>query len=78
MAAEPYWALELGYYDLGSYKFHGSDAARIDGEAQAKSFGISAVGIIPLDQFELYGASASRVPSSRRTRARRSTPTRRT
>jgi len=51
----PYWAVELGYYDLGRYKFHGSGPIAVDGQAQAKSFGISAVGIVPLDAFELYG-----------------------
>jgi OmpA-OmpF porin, OOP family len=51
----PYGALELGYYDLGSYKFHGSGALAVDGEAKAKSFGISFVGILPMDAFDLYG-----------------------
>jgi OOP family OmpA-OmpF porin len=51
----PFWAIELGYYDLGRYKFHGSGAISVDGQAQAKSVGLSAVGIVPLDQFELYG-----------------------
>jgi OOP family OmpA-OmpF porin len=51
----PYWAVELGYYDLGRYKFHGSGPIAVDGQAQAKSFGISAVGIVPMDAFELYG-----------------------
>ena len=51
----PYMALELGYYDLGQYKFHGGGALQVDGEARAKSFGISLVGILPIEQFDLYG-----------------------
>jgi OOP family OmpA-OmpF porin len=52
----PYWALELGYYDLGKYDFHGSSGAlNIDGEAKAKSVGLSLVGILPMNQFDLYG-----------------------
>ena len=52
----PYGALELGYYDLGKYAFHApSGAGNIDGEGKAKSYGISLVGILPLNQFDLYG-----------------------
>jgi len=54
----PYWGVELGYYDLGKYDFHGTpfgSTANIDGQAKAKSYGISLVGTIPLDQFDLYG-----------------------
>ncbi len=51
----PYLGVELGYYDLGKYDFHGSGAASIDGQAKAKSYGISLVGTLPLDAFDLYG-----------------------
>jgi OOP family OmpA-OmpF porin len=54
----PYMALELGYYDLGKYDFHGSpfsSSNRIDGEAKAKSVGLSFVGIIPINQLDIYG-----------------------
>jgi OOP family OmpA-OmpF porin len=54
----PYMALELGYYDLGKYKFHGRTVAGtldVDGEARAKSIGLSFVGIVPIDNFDLYG-----------------------
>lgn len=52
----PFGAIELGYYDLGKYDFHGSSGAlNLDGEAKAKSFGISLVGILPMNQFDLYG-----------------------
>ena len=51
----PYGAIELGYYDLGKYKFHGSGVFEVDGEARAKSVGISYVGILPLQAWELYG-----------------------
>ena len=50
-----YWAMELGYYDLGKYSFHGSGPIAVDGEARAKSFGVSLVGILPMDAFDLYG-----------------------
>ena len=51
----PNFALELGYYDLGKYSFPGGGAIAVDGEARAKSFGISLGGILPLDAFDLYG-----------------------
>jgi OmpA-OmpF porin, OOP family len=54
----PYMALELGYYDLGKYSFHGravGTVADVTGEAKAKSVGLSFVGILPIDQFDLYG-----------------------
>jgi OOP family OmpA-OmpF porin len=52
----PYMALELGYYDLGKYDFHGSiGSVNVDGEAKAKSVGLSFVGILPIEQFDLYG-----------------------
>jgi OOP family OmpA-OmpF porin len=54
----PYGAIEVGYYDLGKYKFHGTTVGGlegVDGEAKAKSYGISLVGILPLDRFDLYG-----------------------
>ena len=54
----PYMAIELGYYDLGKYAFHGrpfGTALDVDGQAKAKSVGLSFVGILPIDPFELYG-----------------------
>jgi OOP family OmpA-OmpF porin len=54
----PYAAIEIGYYDLGKYKFHGTTTGGlvgVDGEAKAKSYGISLVGILPIDRFDLYG-----------------------
>ncbi|HZZ94628.1 MAG TPA: porin family protein [Usitatibacter sp.] len=54
----PYMALELGYYDLGKYSFHGrpfGTTLDIDGQAKAKSVGLSLVGIVPIRQFDLYG-----------------------
>ena len=54
----PYWGVELGYYDLGKYSFHGravGTALNIDGQAKAKSVGISLVGTLPIDAFDLYG-----------------------
>jgi OOP family OmpA-OmpF porin len=51
----PYMALELGYYDLGTYQFHGQGVGAIDGSAKAKSVGLSFVGILPLDALDLYG-----------------------
>ncbi|HEX4781373.1 MAG TPA: outer membrane beta-barrel protein [Usitatibacter sp.] len=54
----PAMAIELGYYDLGKYDFHGRAAggvSDIDGEAKAKSVGVSLVGFIPMPYFDLYG-----------------------
>ncbi|HLX23037.1 MAG TPA: porin family protein [Usitatibacter sp.] len=54
----PFLGVELGYYDLGKYDFHGnsfSGVSNVDGQAKAQSYGISLVGTIPLDQFDLYG-----------------------
>ena len=53
----PYFAVELGYYDLGNYGFNGKiGSTEVNGTAKAKSYGISAVGILPLgQQFDLYG-----------------------
>jgi len=54
----PFTAIELDYFDLGKYDFHArpvGTTANIDGEAKAKSYGASFVGIIPLNQFDLYG-----------------------
>jgi len=53
----PFGAIELSYYDLGKYNFSGTvpgSTVRINGEAKAKAFGISAVGILPMNQFDLY------------------------
>lgn len=54
----PYAAIEVGYYDLGKYNFHGDTTggvAAVDGQAKVKSAGASLVGILPIDQFDLYG-----------------------
>src|SRR5579859_4368432 len=54
----PYWAVELGYYDLGRYEFHGTingTSVAVNGRAEAKSTGLSLVGIIPVEQLDLYG-----------------------
>jgi OOP family OmpA-OmpF porin len=54
----PFLALELGYYDLGKYSFHGrpfGTTLDIDGQAKAKSVGLSLVGIVPIQQFDVYG-----------------------
>jgi OOP family OmpA-OmpF porin len=51
----PFLALEVGYYDLGKYSFHSTGATNIDGQAKIKSVGGSLVGILPIDQFDLYG-----------------------
>jgi hypothetical protein len=52
----PYGAVELGYYDFGRYKFHGSFLGQeVDGSARAQSVGLSLVGIIPISTVDLYG-----------------------
>jgi OOP family OmpA-OmpF porin len=54
----PYGAIEVGYYDLGKYAFHGravGSTLDVDGEAKAKSVGASIVGILPWNNFDLYG-----------------------
>ena len=54
----PWTAIELGYYDLGKYDFHARPAGTnvsIDGSAKVKSYGASFVGILPINQFDLYG-----------------------
>ena len=54
----PYSAIELSYYDLGKYTFAGDvplTNVRINGEIKAKAFGISWVGILPIEAFDLYG-----------------------
>lgn len=54
----PWAALELGYYDLGHYNFSGRATGTtldIIGSAKAKSVGLSFVGTLPIDRFDLYG-----------------------
>jgi OOP family OmpA-OmpF porin len=54
----PYTAIELGYYDLGRYNFHGTavgSAVPVDGSARAQSVGLSFVGIIPINTVDIYG-----------------------
>lgn len=53
----PYFGLEGGYYDYGSYDFSGNDSFgnRVNGTARAKSYGLAAVGTFPIqDMFDLY------------------------
>ena len=48
--------VELGYYNLGEYSASGGSAdERITVGADARSLGISLVGTLPLDRFDLYG-----------------------
>src|SRR6476619_6609250 len=54
----PFGAIELGYYDFGRYRFDGNAVGRfvpVDGTVKAHSVGISLVGILPINQFDLYG-----------------------
>ena len=53
----PNFAVELGYYDLGSYGFSGTlGSTAVSGTAKAKSYGISLVAIAPLSPaFDIYG-----------------------
>jgi len=54
----PFAAIELGYYDLGRYDFHGTrfgSVGNVDGSARAQSVGLSLVGIWPINNFDLYG-----------------------
>ena len=54
----PFAAIELGYYDLGRYDFHGNrfgSVVPVDGSARAQSVGLSLVGIWPINNFDLYG-----------------------
>jgi OOP family OmpA-OmpF porin len=52
----PWLAIEGGYYDLGKYEFSGGVGnQQVTGSAKAKSFGLSAVGILPMGRnFEAY------------------------
>ena len=54
----PFLALELGYYDFGRYHFDGTAVGNrvpIDGSVRAQSVGISVVGILPINNFDIYG-----------------------
>src|SRR5947209_7362131 len=58
----PYMALELGYYDLGKYSFHGrpfGTTLDIDGQAKAKSVGLSLVGIVDRKSTRLNSSHAN-------------------
>jgi OmpA-OmpF porin, OOP family len=67
----PYLALEVGYYDLGKYAFSGTvGRTEVSGSAKATSWGLSAVGILPLNQFDLYarlGIEQSRLEANANT-----------
>lgn len=54
----PYAAIELGYYDLGRYKFSGTAVGplvQVDGSGRAQSVALSLVGIIPINTVDIYG-----------------------
>jgi OOP family OmpA-OmpF porin len=54
----PFFAVELGYYDLGRYKFHGpieGTNVEASGSVRAQSVGLSLVGILPINTVDLYG-----------------------
>ena len=53
----PYFAVEVAYYDLGEYDFSGNlGGVSVAGTAKAKAFALNAVGILPLSEaFDLYG-----------------------
>jgi OmpA-OmpF porin, OOP family len=64
-------ALELGYYDLGKYSFDipvaDPGVRTIRGSATARSYGLSFVGILPIDRADLYarvGYARTEVKSS--------------
>jgi len=53
----PWTAIELGYYDFGKYDFHARPAGtnvNVDGSVKVKSYGVSFVGILPINQLDLY------------------------
>src|SRR6187401_3439269 len=52
----PYFGVELGYWDHGEYDFSGSiGAVSVAGTAKAKSYGLSAIGMLPIsEQFDIY------------------------
>ena len=54
----PYFGLDVGYYDLGSYGFNGTGPGHVavSGSGKAKAWGVSALGVLPLgDMFDVYG-----------------------
>jgi opacity protein-like surface antigen len=53
----PFMALEVGYYNFGRYDFSGtaSGAAKVDDSLKIDTVGLSFVGILPIDYFDLYG-----------------------
>jgi OOP family OmpA-OmpF porin len=65
-------ALELGYYDFGKYPFDipvtdSGGTRTITGSAKARSYGLSFVGILPIDRADLYariGYARTQVDSS--------------
>jgi hypothetical protein len=64
-------ALELGYYDFGKYPFEipvaDPGVRTIRGSAKARSYGLSFVGILPIDRADLYariGYARTQVDSS--------------
>jgi len=64
-------AIELGYYDLGRYDFHGTrfeSVGNVDGSMRAQSVGLSLVGIWPIND-SYWPASTS--ASSRHRRLQR-------
>jgi OmpA-OmpF porin, OOP family len=53
----PYMAVEVGYYEFGTYDFRGTAGPiTVTGDAKVESYSLSLVGILPLgEQFEGYG-----------------------
>jgi hypothetical protein len=53
----PYFALEAGYFEFGTYDFRGNAGPiTVTGDAKVESYSLSLVGILPLgEQFEGYG-----------------------
>jgi opacity protein-like surface antigen len=50
----PFMGIELGYYDLGKFAFHGSGVGAVDGTARAKSVGLSFVAFLPINPLDVY------------------------
>ena len=51
----PYVAAEVGYYDLGRYGFRTTGLSDLDVSSRARSAGVSLVGTVPINAFDLYG-----------------------
>jgi OmpA-OmpF porin, OOP family len=51
----PYVAAELGYFDFGKYGFHTNGTNAINVSSRVQSLGLSLVGTMPINAFDLYG-----------------------